>query len=394
MAKIHICAVLHFGEGMQSLSGKPQLLKEVNSSMIERLVYESGPISKPELAKRSGLSLPTISKLVDDLEKNARLSSIGRSGKGAGRKAMLYETNRNSGCILACYYKEGSLFCRLADMLNKTLHEKSFALEAADIKKAVNSTFFAIDSMMELAPSQVKIIGIGLPGVVHPAGRLLAIPQIAVWEGYDLGKTIKARYKVEVYVENGVKLSAMGYFCSKLREKLDSLVYLYVGNGIGSGIILNRQLYRGSEDFSGEIGFMAEPRGSAEKNYVVGGGYMESLMGPLVDYSTGELRQKGDPKKQKELIAILSTIAINHVVLLNPGVIVLAGKIFDKNLVEAIGRRMKYYLPAQVMPRIARDLSSTTALDGLIESCRGYITTGMHLVQSSGLPQRVDRIAV
>jgi predicted NBD/HSP70 family sugar kinase len=362
--------------------------------MIEQLVFESGPISKPELAKRSGLSLPTISKLVDGLEKNARLSSIGRSGKGAGRKAMLYETNRNSGCILACYFKEGSYLCRLADMLNHTLYEKTFPLDSGSHKKALNSTIRAIDALIEQAPAQVKIIGVGLPGVVQPDGRLLAIPQISVWEGYNLSRTLSARYEAAVYVENGVKLSAMGYFCTHVKEKQDNLVYLYVGNGIGSGIILNKQLYRGSGNFSGEVGFMAEPRGMAERNYAAGGGYMETLMGPLVDYDTGELRQGNKPKSREELIAIITTIAVNHVVLLNPGVIVFAGKIFDKSLVEAVGRRMANYLLPEAMPRLTRDLSSTTGLEGLIESCRGYITTGMHLIQSTGLPRVADRIAV
>jgi predicted NBD/HSP70 family sugar kinase len=369
------------------------MLREVNSSMIERLVYESGPLSKPELAKRTGLSLPTISKLVDDLEKNARLCSVGLTGKGAGRKAMLYETNRNSGCILACYYREGSFLCRLADMLNKTVYEKSFPLDSSSARNAVNSTLHAIDAMMKQASAKVKIIGIGLPGVIQPSGRLLGIPQIRVWEGINLEKTLSARYEAAVYVENGVKLSAMGYFCARLRKKQDNLVYFYVGNGIGSGIILNKQLYRGSGNFSGEIGFMAEPRGLAGRNYVTGGGYMESLMGPLVDYVTGELRQKDSPERREELVAILTTIAVNHVVLVNPSVIVLAGKIFDKNLVEAIGHSMRHYLPAEVIPRITLDLSGTTGLEGLIQSCREYITTGVHLVQSTGLSQRADRIA-
>jgi len=374
---------------MKTFIGKPQMLKEVNSSMIEQLVFESGPISKPGLARLTELSLPTVSKLVDDLEKNQRLISIGRSGKGAGRKAMLYETNRNSGCILACFYKEGSFLCRLADMLNHTLYEKSFPLDAGSCKKAVNSTFHAIDSLMDQAPTPVKIIGVGLPGVVQPDGSILAIPQIEVWEGYNLEKALKARYKAAIYVENGVKLSAMGFFCTQLGERNDSLVYLYVGNGIGSGIILNRQLYRGSGHFCGEIGFMAETKGQQEKSYVSGGGYMETLMGPLVDYTTGEFRQKDNPAKRKELTAILSAIAVNHVVVVNPGVIVLAGKIFDKSLVEAIGKRMAYYLPKESMPRITQDFSATTGLEGLIQSCRGYITTGIHLVQSTGLPQQI-----
>ena len=379
---------------MNRISGKPQMLKKVNSSIIEQLVFENGPLSKPELAKRTGLSLPTIGKLVDDLERNARLSSVGRSGKGAGRKAMLYETNRNFGCILACYYKEGSYLCRLADMLNNTLYEKTFPLDSGSRKKALNSTIRAVDALIEQAPAKVKIIGIGLPGVVQPDGRLLAIPQISVWEGYNLLKTLSAKYEAEVYVENGVKLSAMGYFCTHVRGSYDNLVYLYIGNGIGSGIILNKQLYRGSGNFSGEIGFMTDPRGRAEKNYAAGGGYMETLMGPLVDYNTGELRRGNKPGNREELIAIITTIAVNHVVLLNPGVIVFAGKIFDKSLVEAVGRRMANYLLPEAMPRITRYLSSTTGLEGLIENCRGYITTGMHLIQSTGLPRLADRIAV
>jgi hypothetical protein len=130
------------------------------------------------------------------------------------------------------------------------------------------------------------------------------------------------------------------------------------------------------------------------QDYASGGGYMESLMGRLVNYSTGEFRHKNHPARRKELVSILSTIAVNHVAVINPGVIVLAGKIFDKGLAEAVSRCMAYHLPAGIMPRITRDSGSTTGLEGLILSCRGYITTGMHLIQSTGFPQEADRIAV
>ena len=372
---------------MKTLSGKPPMLKAINSSMIEQLVFESGPLSKPELAKRSGLSLVTTGKLVDDLVKHKRLCPAGQRGTSAGRKAMFYETNRNSGCILACYYKEGSFLCRLADMLNNTLYENSFPLDAGSIKKSANSTFHAIDSLMQQAPAQVKIIGIGLPGVVQPDGHLLAIPQIAVWEGFNLEKTLRSRYKAEIYVENDVNLSAMGYFCTNVQKNQNNLIYLYVGNSIGCigcGIILNRQLFRGSGNFSGEIGFMTETTGSAQQDYLSGGGYMETHMGSLLYYKAGKPRRMASREREK-LIAILSTIAVNHITVVNPGLIVFAGHIFDKNLIEAIRQRMTHYLPAQAMPRLSRDLNTTTGMDGLVESCRRFISTGIHLVQSTGL---------
>jgi len=371
---------------MKTFSGKPQILKELNSSMIEQLVFENGPISKPELSKQTGLSLPTISKLVDDLEKNEKLSSIGLTGKGVGRKAMLYETNRNSGCLLACYYKEGHFLCRLADMQNNTLFEKNFPLDANTFATALDSTVKAIDFLAEQTTVPVKIIGIGLPGVVQPGGRLLGIPQIAVWEGYNLEEILSKRYKAAVYVENQVKLSAMGYYYSNLRETNDNMVYLYVGNGIGSGIIINNQLYKGSGYFAGEIAFMADINSKEGQKYAAGGGYMESLLDPLVDYVSGELRHKDNPAKQRELISILSSICVNYVTIVNPGVIVLSGKIFNNTIAEALGRRIADYLPVEVLPKITIDQSSTTGLEGLIQSCRLYITTGIHLVQSTGMP--------
>ena len=379
---------------MRTLAGKPKMLREVNSSIIEDLVFENGPISKPELARQTGLSLPTINKLVDDLEKNARLSSIGRTGKGAGRKAMLYETNRNSGCLLVCYFKEGSFLCRLVDMLNNTIFEESFPLDSSSRKKAIDSIFYAIDSLKKKAPAQIKIIGVGLPGVILQSGHLLGIPQISVWEGLNLGKTLNARYKTTVFVENNVKLSAVGYFCIHSKGKQNNLVYLYVGNGIGSGIIIDKQLYMGQGNFSGEISFMAEPYSMEERNYVASSGYMESLISHLVNYNTGKLKQRENSKHREKLITILSAIAVNHVAIVNPSLIVFAGKIFDKNLVEAISQRMMNRLPPEIMPGITMDLSEKTGLEGLIHSCRGFINTGMHLIRSTGLPQRAKRKAI
>jgi len=117
-------------------------------------------------------------------------------------------------------------------------------------------------------------------------------------------------------------------------------------------------------------------------------------LGTLINFSTGELRQKNNPKRGKELIAILTMIVVNCVAILNPSIIVLAGKIFDKNLVEEITRRTGFYLQGRFLPRITRDLSNTTGLEGLIQNCREYITTGVHLVKRTGLPHQPETIAV
>jgi predicted NBD/HSP70 family sugar kinase len=368
--------------------GKPQMLKEVNSSVIERLIYEQGPLSKPELAKLTRLSLPTVSKLVDALEKNTRLCQAGRTGKGAGRKAVLYETNRNSGCILVLYYYLGTYRCRIADMLSKTLYEAVFPLDSGNAQRAVDSTLKAIDTLTEHAPTKVKAIGIGMPGVVRPDGGLMGIPQIAAWEGFNLEKLLSQRYKAKICVENLVKLSAVGYYHTRLREKPDNIVYIYVGNGMGAGLILNKQLYRGSGNSSGEIGFMSPQAIPVPlRDYTIKGGFMETHLGKFVDYSRGDFRQ-GDPKEREEAVKNLSMIVVNHVAILNPEVIVFGGSIFNDTLLEDVKRRVSAYIPAEFIPQIRYDDSSNTGIEGLTLICRSYLTTEMQLVQNRGRIRR------
>jgi predicted NBD/HSP70 family sugar kinase len=375
---------------MQKVTGKPQVLKKVNSSMIEQMIYEHGPLSKPELVKLTSLSLPTVGKLVDALEKNKRLCRAGYTGKGAGRKAILYETNRNSGCLLVVYYYSGEQFrCRIVDMLNNTLYEEIFSVDTGSSEVAVASTLKAIDSMMARAPAKVKAIGVGLPGVVKPDGCLQSIPQIRCWEGFNLQKLLAARYKIAVCVENVTKLLVVGYYHTVLKDKKDNIAYIYIGNGICSGLIINKELYRGSIGSSGEIGFMVSPGGQTRsRTYSVSSGYMETHLGRLIDYKRGVLRQAGSKTRREEFVNIICMIAVNHVAILNPEVIVFGGPVFNDSLVESIRRRMSRYIPPELMPQIVHDASDNTGIEGLILTCRSSITVEMHLVQNSGQIRR------
>jgi predicted NBD/HSP70 family sugar kinase len=371
---------------MGKVIGKPQVLKEVNSSMIEQLIYERGPLSKPELARITSLSMPTVSKLVDNLEKSKRLCQAGRTGKGAGRKAILYETNRNSGCILAVFFHTRGLYrCRIVDMLSNTLSEDFFPLDAGSSRSAAASTQKAIDSMIERAPTKVKAIGVALPCVVKPDGALMSIPQIEPWEGFNLAEMLAARYKTSIFVENITNLLAVGYYHTILKERQNNIVYIYVGNGIGSGLILNKQLYKGSIHSSGEIGFMVFPENRLPSGeYTVSRGYLETELSRVVDYDHGGFREKNDPKQKELLVTVLGMVAVNYVATLNPEVIVFGGWVFNKTLIEEIGRKIACYIPGELMPRIMHDDSDSTGIDGLIMTCRSFITPEIHLVQNSG----------
>jgi predicted NBD/HSP70 family sugar kinase len=243
--------------------------------------------------------------------------------------------------------------------------------------------------MMAKAPAKVRVIGVGMPCVVKPDGCLQSIPQIRCWEGFNLRKLLTTRYKITVCVENVTKLLVVGYYHTVLKEEENNLVYIYVGNGICSGIIFNKELYRGSIGSSGEIGFMVS-RGSraVSRSYDVSSGYMETYLGRIIDYNRGVLRQEGSKTRREEFVNIMSMIAVNHVAILNPELIVFGGSVFSDSLIDSINQRMSCYIPVELMPKIMRDGSGDTGIEGLILTCRSSITVEMHLVQNSGQIRR------
>ena len=82
-------------------AGQPQVLKWYNSSLIQQLILENGPVSKPDLVQLTKLSLPTVNKIVDELveEGYAKESSV-QNATGAGRKAKTYIVDGKFGTII------------------------------------------------------------------------------------------------------------------------------------------------------------------------------------------------------------------------------------------------------------------------------------------------------
>jgi predicted NBD/HSP70 family sugar kinase len=372
---------------MSNYIGKPGMLRKVNTATVEQRLYREGPLTKPELSQRTGLSLPTVSKLVDELEEGGRIQKAGLAAGKPGRKAMLYEANRDLGSFIALYYSRGQYFGRIANIIGETICEQTFPINVETAESALQTTTQAIDSLIECARTRVRCIGLGVPGVVLPNGSLMGIPKIEVWEGYPLQQQLEARYQADVCIANDVKLSAVGYYHAHVSDHFDNIVYVYIGNGLSSGIIINGRLYRGSCSFSGELGFMAPLYGDAPvEDFSRHGGFLETLLGR---FSCGapmfDARGITDPAERETLAVLLASIASNHVAMLNPDAIIFGGEVMSEALIPDIKRLMGFYTPPEVMPQILYDQSTTSGIEGLILTCRGEVTSHMQLIQNQGI---------
>ncbi len=107
-----------------------------------------------------------------------------------------------------------------------------------------------------LEPKRCRGVGIGAPGAVDfDAGRVIFAPNLG-WKDLPLKKELEKRLKIPVFLDNDCNVCTLGVFEKELGGKPSSLIGMFIGTGIGGGIILNGRPYSGTGHTAGEIGHM------------------------------------------------------------------------------------------------------------------------------------------
>src|ERR1043166_791369 len=235
----------------------------------------------------------------------------------------------------------------------------------AVIERIARCTLDAIDEC-DLARAQIKGVGVGAPGAVDTEnGRVIFAPNLQ-WKDVPLQKPLEKLLGAPVFLQNDCKIAMIGVYETELKQKPKDVVGIFLGTGIGGGLILNGKIYSGFNRTAGELGHMVldvnGPKcGCGNKgcfealasrtalfnkiHAAVKEGQKTVLtekLGPdLEDLRSGDLRKAiraGDKFVQRivEESARYTGIAVANIInLLNPEVVILGG-----GLIEALEDEM------------------------------------------------------
>jgi len=149
-------------------------------------------------------------------------------------------------------------------------------------------------------------LGVGVPGVVGPTGRLSAIHEIG-WDRLALGDLLSRQTKVPVVVENDANCLAVAEHLRGAGRGVDNLVAIVVSSGLGAGLITNGQLYRGLHHEAGEIGYLLTERSSLRRLFP-DRGELEQLIGG--DRLLQKGREFGLPSPDQATLAHLISLGV------------------------------------------------------------------------------------
>lgn len=241
-------------------AGNRKLVKLLNKEEVLQQVIQHGQMSRADIAKRTQLSRPCVSALVEEMIHEGLLQEVGMGDSKGGRKPILLEYNYQAFVIAGAIFEGTSLDMTIADLKGEFLarYRKKLA-QPADGEAVIADLAHGLEHLLKesgMARERLLGIGVGLQGVTQRGSGTVSFSPSTGWMGSPIQQTIEARLGVPVIIDNDVNLMTLGEYVRGVGVGHSHVVYMYVGTGIGSGVILDGQFYRGSRDAAGEIGFM------------------------------------------------------------------------------------------------------------------------------------------
>ncbi len=240
--------------------------------MNERAVFERirllGPVSRPQLADATGLSKPTISLALADLEQSGLVRHVGHRTGSSGRAALLYEMRPEAGWVIAVDVGRSWLrvaFANLAGEIVRRRQERSQSRDAQKLVAQIGTLASAVAAEAGRSYDDVTYTVVGSPGVVDQgSGAMRLAGHLSGWSGPGVLGALRDRLGPALAVENDINLAALGEQAHGVGKGVSNFVFISVGTGVGMGIVIDGQLHRGSRGAAGEIGFL--PLGASEES--------------------------------------------------------------------------------------------------------------------------------
>ena len=239
--------------------GDNQAIREVNRSIILDLVRRAGRVSRTELARQSKLTKPTVSTIIDEFIGNGivREVGLGESLSGGGRPARMLEFNDASAAYLGIHFGVRATRVAVADargVIRVVRGRPSLRDAAARAGKVVRAMASEALQAAKIPWTRVAAAAATVPGLVdQETGVCVLAPNLA-WRDVRLREALQDELRVPVVVNNITQASAVAEGRAGAARGVRSYVWLYVGSGVGAGIVVDGKLFHGRSGFSGEIG--------------------------------------------------------------------------------------------------------------------------------------------
>ena len=232
-------------------------MRDINRQIVLNYVRERGPISRAEIARESVLQRSTISTIVDELVAESLVEEIGEGESTGGRRPTMLRLRTSGAAAVGVDITPTRTTVATSDLAGRVLEREEFATDP-DFEKTISRAIECVLEVKKRHKEGLEGVGVILPGLVDPCqGKALYIPYFN-WRDLEIERRVSEATGLSVTIDNDANAGALAelWFGRPEVSNARDFIMVFVSEGVGTGIIFDGQIYRGTNGAAGEFGHM------------------------------------------------------------------------------------------------------------------------------------------
>jgi len=390
-------------------------MREVNRSIVLDILREGKPVSRVGLARRTRLSKPTVSSIVEDLAAAGLIREVGADANShaTGRPPSLLVYNERAIGLAGVQFGVNTTHVAVADGLGRLIVEVAVPAVHGDFEQSVLDAQRALRQAVaksRMRRDQIRATGVAVAGMVEAETGVCILAPNLDWHDVPVRQRLEQALRMPVIVAPSTHAAALAEFRLTGEDSRRGLVWVYAGSGIGCGMVIDGEVFLGTRGLAGELGHAPMVEGGL-RCHCGKRGCLETVAasGAIVRSVTQAIRQGEQttlPKRSRgltaELIAqhaaagdALARRAMREaadylgrgiaslVNVLNPDLVVIGGPVANMSEIYVDAARAsaeRHALPAEAVEVRATRLGGHAPLLGVIHQAIGVATPSYRVV--------------
>ncbi|MBM3252119.1 MAG: ROK family protein [Candidatus Omnitrophica bacterium] len=243
------------------IRGEALTERERKNLAILETIRRSGPISKTDISKFAGLNIVTVSNHIDNFLKSRLVFEKELDISAGGRRPLLLDLNSKSSLAMGVGLNLSSIVGLITDLSGNILYRAERDRTGASVKEIVDLLIEIIRELLDKSASEnptISGIGIGIAGIVNHKTGTIRWPEKIGNKGciyasvyLPLKEIVEKEFDLSCIVENDATVACFAEQWLSLEPEIANVLYMF--SGVGCGIMINREIYRGFTGSAGEI---------------------------------------------------------------------------------------------------------------------------------------------
>ena len=238
-----------------------------NRAVVLDAVRRRSPVSRVELAQATGLTNQTVSNVVRRLLDAELIQETGQAPSRGGKPRTLLSLCPDGAYAVGAHLDPDSTVAVLLDLSGRVLRRQRMRTAASSdpdgLVRLLGRTVNALITRAEVAREKVLGLGVAVPGPIDSrSGVVLDPPNLPAWHRVPLTDLLGGATQLPVVMDNDATAAAIGERWAGGADRAGSFLFVYVGTGIGGGVMLADTVLRGDSGNAGEFGHvLVDPGG-------------------------------------------------------------------------------------------------------------------------------------